>query len=97
MESLHNKIMNIPVRKAMSEIGLKDNMISYKEGHRDARHEAAEMAFEYESLIEELVEALEWYVKEDDTYEGGSWEEENKYWLDGKRKAEALINKVKHD
>ena len=72
MESLHNKIMNIKPKgypKAM------DMETAYKIGHRDARHEAAEMALEYESLIEELVEALEWYVK----------------------KAEAVINKVKHD
>lgn len=43
MVDLHNLIMNTPVRKTMSEIGLKDNMILYKEEHRDARHEAAGM------------------------------------------------------
>ena len=94
MESLHNKIMNIPVRKAMSEIGLKDNMISYKEGHRDARHEAAEMALEYESLIEELVEALKHSNLIMERLVTGTPVRDLDEVINGNRK---LINKVKYD
>jgi urease accessory protein UreE len=66
MESLHNKIMNI---QAKGYPRVMDIETAYKVGHRDARHEAAEMALEYESLIEELVESLDmlysWYSDED--------------------------------
>lgn len=47
---------------------------------------------------EELLGALKWYVDNDDTYEGDrtsyggiNWDEENKYWLKGRRRAEQAI------
>lgn len=41
--------------------------------------------------IAELESALKWYVENDDTYEGGEWEEKNEFWLNGKRYAEKLL------
>ena len=35
----------------------------------------------------ELTECLRWYVENDDTNEGGKWEESNAQWLEGKRRA----------
>jgi hypothetical protein len=42
----------------------------------------------------ELADALRWYVDNDETEEGGSWEHENYHWLQGKRKAQELIRRV---
>ena len=36
---------------------------------------------------DELKECLRWYVENDDTNEGGKWEESNASWLEGKRRA----------
>ena len=67
--NLHGKIMNIPInedgksiaREAITDSGVH---IAYKIGHRDARHEAAEMAIKTDRLMEdmagELTEFLEW-------------------------------------
>lgn len=44
------------------------------------------------SLIDELVQSLQWYVDEDEIHEG---DPENKYWVDGKHEAEALFDRVK--
>jgi hypothetical protein len=38
-----------------------------------------------------LAECLAEYVREDDTNEGGKWEEANAPWLRLKRKAQALL------
>ena len=37
--------------------------------------------------VAELTECLRWYVENDDTNEGGKWEESNAGWLEGKRRA----------
>ena len=37
--------------------------------------------------VSELAECLKWYVENDDTNEGGKWEESNSGWLKGKRRA----------
>jgi hypothetical protein len=37
--------------------------------------------------VAELTECLRWYVENDDTNEGGKWEESNASWLEGKRRA----------
>lgn len=59
-----------------------------------------------DKLIEELVEALQWYIDNDETNEGDtsiadlggySWNEINAFWIEGKRRAEALIEKVKQN
>ena len=48
-----------------------------------------------ESRIEELENALRWYVENDDVYEGGEWDSKNEYWIEGKRRAEKLLSNVK--
>lgn len=60
--SLHDKVMNIPC-KYTTEVAWDSSDIdkaknSYKEGHRDARHEAAEMAIKIDLIILQLTEAL---------------------------------------
>lgn len=37
--------------------------------------------------VVEITECLRWYVENDDTNEGGKWEESNGFWLRGKRRA----------
>ena len=47
-----------------------------------------------EVVIKERDEArtlLRWYVENDDTYEGGKWEERNAPWLEKKRAAMKLL------
>jgi hypothetical protein len=46
---------------------------------------------ELRERIKKLEELLRWYVENDDTNEGGRWEEENAYWLRGKRAAQKLL------
>lgn len=41
---LHNAIMNIPCKRADSEFMNAEHRMLYKNGHRDARHAAAELA-----------------------------------------------------
>lgn len=62
--NLHNEIMNIRVDNKLKE-GYTDvdgevssNWYSYKEGHRDARHAAAELCIQAEARIEDLETAL---------------------------------------
>ncbi|MND84984.1 hypothetical protein D3C80_768890 [compost metagenome] len=55
--SLHNEIMNIQTatnEELSLEYGPDHRHTSYKIGHRDARHEAAELSLKYESYIEGL-------------------------------------------
>lgn len=33
--------------------------------------------------VTKLVEALEWFIAEDETNRGGDWERKNAYWIDG--------------
>jgi hypothetical protein len=62
--NLHNEIMNIPVPKSvihnLEHPDCKDmfSAHSYKFGHRDARHAAAELSLKAEARIEELENAL---------------------------------------
>jgi hypothetical protein len=46
------------------------------------------------AVIQSLVNKLAWYVREDDIQEGGDWEYVNRYWLQGKREAEELLQNV---
>ena len=58
---------------------------------------------DHKKEIEELLEALQWYVDNDDVIEsddysprgGLTWNEVNEYWINGKQKAINLINKHK--
>lgn len=51
--NLHNEIMNIPTDKLDWDVGVKESR-SYKEGHRDARHAAAELSLKVDNYIERL-------------------------------------------
>ena len=68
--NLHNEIMNIPVPKSvihnLEHPDCKDmfSAHSYKIGHRDARHAAAELSLKAEARIEELEEALKGLLNE---------------------------------
>lgn len=59
--SLHNEIMNIQsdTNEVLTQYGRDHSHTSYKIGHRDARHAAAELSLKYEALIERLLDALE--------------------------------------
>lgn len=56
--SLHDKIMNLPGKPGMYVLD-RGRHIAYYEGHRDARHAAAELAVKQDALVAQLVEALE--------------------------------------
>lgn len=56
--------------------------------------EAASLLRVQHDLIVKLSNALQWYIDNDDVYEGGKWEEENAYWIEGKRTALELITEV---
>lgn len=61
--NLHNDIMNIPVNiildgpEGVGNVS-QNRYTAYKEGHRDARHAAAELSLKTEARIEELEEQL---------------------------------------
>jgi hypothetical protein len=49
--SLHDKIMNLPARPIAAD-EYDHKLMAYKCGHRDARHDAAELSLKYDHLIE---------------------------------------------
>lgn len=57
--NLHNEIMNLPTKHDN-----RSGAIAYKEGHRDARHAAAELSLKYERYIKQLEEAVNNYGHE---------------------------------
>lgn len=61
MSNYHGDIMNIPVDDdLMNYIAKTDaEVFAYKVGHRDARHEAAELGNQADCVIEELRSTLE--------------------------------------
>lgn len=66
--NLHNKILNIPCPYALQlaeEHEDPDLAVYYRMGHKDARHEAAELAIEYEYRIKKLQEELEIAIAQD--------------------------------
>ncbi len=54
--SLHDDIMNIPAIRSRDKTASCTR--AYKEGHRDARHAAAEMSLKIERKLSQLREAL---------------------------------------
>lgn len=59
MSNMHGRVMNLQDDAANQAWDGRDARLSYKTGHRDARHAAAEVAAEGDALIAELVAALE--------------------------------------
>ncbi|WCO82167.1 hypothetical protein vBPpSSYP_185 [Pseudomonas phage vB_PpS_SYP] len=51
MSNLHSEIMNIPARSIAAD-EYDHKLMAYKCGHRDARHDAAELSLKYDQLIE---------------------------------------------
>lgn len=84
--SLHNEIMNIPVRKDVDYSTFESKVIAYKTGHRDARHQAAEISVAYEQRIEELEKALRELITENDLY----MPDETKQWYYSAMRKECL-------
>lgn len=56
--TLHNEIMNIPTDKLDWDVSVKESR-SYKEGHRDARHAAAELSLKYDLYIDMLEDLIQ--------------------------------------
>jgi hypothetical protein len=68
------------------------------------RAEAANRIQADQALIQEMREALEWMIENDETNEGDepladhgyrSWNEINAYWIEGLNKARATLSKAK--
>lgn len=57
--SYHNKMMDIRERRLDSQFASTESRTLYKEGHRDARHAAAEIALKADKRIEKLENALQ--------------------------------------
>ena len=63
--SLHNEIMNIQHKQGREDFLDSVGYGAYSEGHRDARHAAAELALKYDAEIEGLkdyIDTLEEYI-----------------------------------
>lgn len=56
--SLHNDIMNIQTAPEVENLPVNVRLV-YKDGHKDARHEAADLALTYENLVDTLERSLE--------------------------------------
>lgn len=62
--TLFGEIMNIPVEFSRGEFKNESEYLRYKEGHRDARHEAAQIAIEGDRAIQLLSEIGDYYLDE---------------------------------
>jgi len=62
--NLHNLIMNLPCKPNSDNFLDAGTLLTYKYGHRDARHAAAELAIAADARIEEL-ESILAQVRED--------------------------------
>lgn len=105
---LHSEVMNIKVDIKLKEEytdvdgTVESDWYSYKLGHRDARHAAAELALKADARIEELEETLkELYIASGTVancaYNVGQYHEdwENiKQWIDKLDNARAATIKV---
>lgn len=57
--SLHDEIMNLPIPNDFDYCDFPNKVIAYKNGHRDARHDSAELSSKYDSLIQEFLDRIE--------------------------------------
>lgn len=57
-ESLHQQIMNLPVDPKQRDLMTDRELAAYKQGHREARHAAAELAVQQAGLPEVSIEAI---------------------------------------
>lgn len=66
--SLHNEIMNLPTRFSRGEFENEVNYLRYKEGHRDARHDAAVISMQGDRafyLLNQMYEAVKYLPNKD--------------------------------
>lgn len=88
---LHSEIMNIEakiVHDGPEGVGNvhSNRFMAYKEGHRDARHAAAELSLKSNARIEELEDMLSRLVKENDL----AMPNENYQWMYSPMRVECL-------
>lgn len=92
MTDLHAEIMNIQCDtndECTYKYGQEHHHTSYKVGHRDARHAAAELSLKADARIEELEAILERFVTWQTDEEGkASLLDDDELWL----KAEEVLN-----
>lgn len=81
-KSLHDEIMNLPCKRTMSHFATKDELLQYKEGHRDARHAAAELAITADDAQAELNAARALLEKVGDWLPRGSMADQVRFYLD---------------
>jgi len=62
--TLESDIINIPPRYSRGEFGSMTDYLTYKEGHRDARHAAAEIALKGDRALNILQEIDDYYLDE---------------------------------
>lgn len=62
--SIEADIINIPVRYTRGEFGSISDYLTYKEGHRDARHSAAELSVKGDRALSILHEIEDYYLDE---------------------------------
>ena len=72
----------------MNSLELAEKLVQPVTGYKQ---QAAEILLRQHEAIVKLRAALQWYVDEDEVMDGGKWEEENAFWLEGKRNVEALL------
>lgn len=53
LRELESKVMNIPARRSDMQFEHDGARLLYKEGHRDARHDAVELILEFAHKLEE--------------------------------------------
>jgi len=66
--SLHDEIMSLPVKSDVEEFTISARA-NYKQGHRDARHAAAELAIKYDQDIERVKADLDRLHRERDAFQ----------------------------
>ena len=57
--NLHRQIMNLPCDDQKDGIELKDTLLAYRQGHRDARQAAADLANDADAVIAEAKKIIE--------------------------------------
>lgn len=76
--------------KELDELKEKDWEIERLRGEVDQLNREAHIFYNLRDNLfverAELKECLRWYVENDDTNEGGKWEESNAHWLEGRKR-----------
>ena len=65
--------------------------MNQKHNTKDESYTHLRIIAEQAKLIQRLVDALSWYVEEDDTMEGGQWDIDNAPWIEGRNEAISIL------